>query len=593
MAEIDVLLCYRGRYHNQVERLDAILASRGLRATYDSEILTRETAYEEAQIAWLSLGESGDDKNVAWRGPLSEAVKRSDLVVFLINPRDPSINVMNEIAWAARSGKPLFVVFDSIGGSTSEDYEGFNIGMLQAFYGVSAGNPELLAFGYAFVTHANDDGLDQRLTVLVNRIISYLESVKRGDVQKVRLDNDTTLADVENAPPARACRRLHEAQEKLAKAIGIGTPPNATDMLQRTLALLYSRERDGVVRNGRIYPQNSPFSYPEESERERYRRTEALVNRIRPGPLENPEFLAMLARELVSLEMTQPTLIEPTALVGTVYLCPSNIPVETILEPGFILLLVDATYLDFAYQMLKAAVMSWKITSPPARQPVSMSTKLEDTRATISESPGVVAGFARSLDRMLREGRPGSSTEGVPPAAYHPALSIFGVFEKRFGLAVALARVALLAGTGKERGSGEAKPPTPTEWIALADALAVHWVFDSAQKLDGADATVALQSVLLSLASQELIERSINGFAAPELIPAKERAERISKYFLEYSTRSGMPVEEAENRLRGSQQIAATLDILWQEATASRKLKLARECAARWRWRQGSASATA
>jgi hypothetical protein len=68
--------------------------------------------------------------------------------------------------------------------------------------------------------------------------------------------------------------------------------------------------------------------------------------------------------------------------------------------------------------------------------------------------------------------------------------------------------------------------------------------------------------------------------------------ERISEYFLEYSTRSGMPVEEAENRRRGSQQIAATLDILWQVATASRKLKLATlESAARRRWRQGSASA--
>jgi hypothetical protein len=586
MADIDVLLCYRGRYHNQVERLDAILASRGLRVTYDSEILTKEAPYEEAQIEWLSLGETGDDKSVAWRGPVSEAVKRSGLVVFLINPRDPSINVMNEIAWAARSGKPLFVVFDSIGGSTSEDYEGFNIGFLQAFYGLMADNPELPEFGYAFVIHANDDGLDERLTILVNRIVSYSERVRRGEIRNIHLDDHTTLADVESAPPARARRRLHEAQEKLAKAIGIELSPNATDTLQATLTRLYSRERDGVVRNGRIYPRDSPFSYPEESERERYQRTEALVNLIRPGPFEDPEFLAMLARELVSLEMTQPTLVGPTVLVGTVYLCPSNIPVETILEPGFVLLLVDATYMDFAYQMLKAAVMSWKITS------THVSTKLEDTRATISECPGVVSGFAKSLDRMLREGQPASSTEGMPPAAYHPALSMFGVFQKRFGLAVALARVALLAGKSKEREGGQTKPPTPAEWIALADGLAAQWVFNSARMLDATDATVALQGVLLSLASQEIIERSIPGFAPPELIPASERMERISEYFLVYATRSGMPMEEAKERWRSSQETVATLDVLWQEATSSGKLKLATlERAARWRWRQRSSSA--
>jgi hypothetical protein len=587
MTEIDLLLCYRGRYRSQVERLDAMLASRGLRVTYDSEILTREAPYEEAQIEWLSLGAPGEDKNTAWRGPLSEAVKRSALVVFLVDPRDPSINVMNEIAWAARSGKPLFVVFDSLGEGASEDYEGFNIGMLQAFYGISANNPELPAFGYAFVTHTNDDGLDERLTILVNRIVSYLERVRRGELQQIHLDRQTTLADVENAPPARARRRLHEAQEKLAKAIGIETPPNTTDTLQQTLDRLYSRERDGVVRNGRIYPRNSPFSYPEASERERYRRTEALVNTIRPGPFEIPDFLAMLARELVSLEMTRPALAGSTVLVGAVSYCPSNIPVETILEPDFVLLLVDATYMDFAYQMLKAAVMSWKITSPPGRLPVSMSTKLEDTRATISENPNVVDGFARSLDRMLREGRPGSSTAGIPPAAYHPALSIFGVFEKRFGLAVALARAALL--TGKHTA-----PSTPAEWIALSDALAAHWVFDSAQMLDGADATVALQSILLSLASQELIERSLPGFAPPELIPARERMERIGEYFLAYATGAGMPVEEAEKRRRGSQNIVATIDILWQEATASGKLERAvLESSARWRLRQRSAAATA
>jgi hypothetical protein len=89
---------------------------------------------------------------------------------------------------------------------------------------------------------------------------------RRGELDLVKLDNKTTVTDVEKAPPARACRRLHVVQEKISKAVGIETPnPGA---LQDALDRLYSQERKGVVRNGRIFPPNSPFTYPEKSERQ-------------------------------------------------------------------------------------------------------------------------------------------------------------------------------------------------------------------------------------------------------------------------------------------------------------------------------------
>jgi hypothetical protein len=407
----------------------------------------------------------------------------------------------------------------------------------------------------------------------------------------VRLDDQTTLSDVENAPLARARLRLQDAQEKISRAVGIESPPNRGDPLRSTLDLLYARERDGEVRNGRIFHRNSPFSYPEESERERYRRTEVLVNQIRPTPFEIPEYLAMFARELVSIEMVLARPVRQTILIGTVPFCPSNMQVDVILDPDFEVLLVDVTYADFVYQMLKAVVMSWKITSPAGRLPVSMSTKIEDTRETISMNSGLVGGFTRSLERMLREGVPGASTEGAPPVPYHPALSMLGVYQKRFSVAAALARIAVInTGNRKIDGQQSEEPNTspnaltPAEWIVVADALAALWVFDSAKKLDCVDPTIALQGILLALASQALVERSLAGFVSPEIVPASARAERIADYFLDYVLSSGIPRKEAEDRRRGTEHVAATLDMLWQTATESGRLEVTMlQPAMRWR----------
>jgi hypothetical protein len=254
-------------------------------------------------------------------------------------------------------------------------------------------------------------------------------------------------------------------------------------------------------------------------------------------------------------------------------------------------LLVDATYVDFLYQMLKAAVMSWKITSPAGILPVSMSTMIEDTRNVISMNSELVDGFVRSLDRMLREGIPGESTDGVPPVTYHPALSMFGVFQKRYGVAVALTRIALHDPTYRKIQNQQSEKPdtilkalTPAEWIVAADLLAALWVFDSAQKLDRVDPTIAFQGILLALGSQELIERSLSGFIPPEIVPASTRLEKIAEYFVTFIIASGVSREEAEARRRGSQHVVDTLDMLWQAAKETGKFDVTKlEPATRWR----------
>lgn len=574
MPDIDVLLCYRGRFRHQVERLDDLLTERGLSVTFDSEILQPGVEYDKAEIEWLSLGFGKEDGDTSWRGPLSAAVQRSELIVFLVDTQDPSINVINEIAWTARSGKALFVVFDTKGEGQSPDWEAIQVSTIHITYSLATRDPEVPAFGYHFVTHRADDGLDERLTILANRIVSYLEQVRSHGVPTLRMDSGVTLSDVERAPGARARSRLHAVQEQIARALRVEEPPTDGDPLQNALAVAHERERDGRIQNGRIHPKNSPFSYPEGGERERYRRTEELLERIRPGPFENPYYIEMLARELVSVMMVLGEPLRRTVLVGTTFVTPSDAPADVLIEPDYAVLLVDGSLMDFVYQMLKATAMSWRITSPPGVLPVAMSSKVEDTVQVIAASPELVSGFARSLGRLLSEGRPGSSTEGDPPPAYQPAISMLGVFQKRFNVAVALARmVALDLMFEKAAREGTRPPSAPSaDWVFAADLLAARWVFDSAVELDESDPTVAFQGICLALASYGLIERAVPGFQPPEINAASARAQYIGDFFEGYLASRQMSADEAKARRASGRGVVAALDLLWQGAVGSGEL---------------------
>jgi hypothetical protein len=566
---IDILLCYRGRYQPQVRKLDALLAANGLRVTYDSKILSPDTEYFNADVEWMSLGASGEETSVAWRGPVSAAVKQATLLVFLVNPRDPSVNVMNEIGWGAQSGKPLFVVFDNNRDSDSETWEAVNIGYLQAFYGIATMKPgatpgeaptgtlEIPSFGYAFVKHDADDGLDQRLTILVDRIISYLRQARLNAIDTTRLDNKITAADVENAPESRARRRLYDAQEKISLATGSTPAPAASEGFQQTLDRLYAREREAVLRDGRIYPPRTGLSYPEKSERERYRRTEALIKLLRPGAYEYPDFLEMLVRELVSVEMVQASAARRAVLIGTVPLCPSNIPIDLLLDPDYAVLIADSTRIDFVYFMANAAVACW-----------------QDTYATLLSRPALVGTFATHLRDMLERGFPGDSGQDSIPAALLPARELLVTCAMRFYVAVAVARTTLLGGISKPSDGVTGATLRPTDWITLSDALASRWVIESALLLDGVEPALAIEGVMLALASQLLIEKFLKGFDAPEKVSASTRMELVCSEFDRSASRVGTSLGDAPASSIGSHRVPAIVDLLWQVAVDSGKLDL-------------------
>jgi hypothetical protein len=192
---IDVLLCYRGRYREQVEALAQRLREHGLKVTYDREIIDTPGHGESigtdpgaAELHWFTLGDPSLDSDIGWRAPLRQAIGKAYLSVFLFDARNFSANVMNEIAWVACARRNVFFVIDTGASDTSADFECIVLGMLQTWFGISreTSDPVIPHFGYHFVAHDDPRIMQQRLDVLVHRILSYLERLRTTGLPTLR-----------------------------------------------------------------------------------------------------------------------------------------------------------------------------------------------------------------------------------------------------------------------------------------------------------------------------------------------------------------------------------------------------------------------
>ncbi len=105
---VDILLCYRGRFKNYVSALAEELRRRGMRVTYDREILADPSAYDEhTQVDWFTLGGT-PQTDIGWRAPLHEAIDSAEMVAFALDMRDQSENVTNEIRWTVQCSAHTF-----------------------------------------------------------------------------------------------------------------------------------------------------------------------------------------------------------------------------------------------------------------------------------------------------------------------------------------------------------------------------------------------------------------------------------------------------------------------------------------------------
>lgn len=578
---IDVLLCYRGRYRNQVAGLAQRLRREGLRVTYDEEILAGGSVATSAaaEVQWFNVGDAPDGGDTRWRAPLSNAIDKSYLSAFLFDARNPSVNVMNEIAWVSRGGRHIFFVIDTGSAATSEDYECIVLGMLQSWFAVAreTPQPEIPRFDYHFIAHDDPQAIESRLDVLANRILSYLSRVRATGLPTLRLDNGLTLDDARDAPLERARRRLRAIQQRLAELVK-RPPAQESERFRQILEQQYEREQGARVEGGRLRSPGSPFAYPEGRERQRFERTEHIIQRVRPGPCETSPVFASLARQAATIEL----LIEersttpgearqgfhPAIVLGTMMFSTSRSVPLLSCERDNAIVLLNGTFIDFVYRVIKLTVLSWKLLSGERVTPASFDCRAEATLDTLATRPQLEEAFVELLLSYCRTSVPRLDLP-APPRPYQMPLELLIGYAERFMIAHGYAQLGLLGVPAAAAGPQEAA--TADAGMLAADQAAATAVLLTAGTLDMVDPMIALQGCLLAVHCDHLVADALTRFATASTAPRAtagtahpQRVERLAATWSALARDSGMPDDDARHALDYSQAAAGTPLLLWQ-----------------------------
>lgn len=128
------------------------------------------------------------------------------------------------------------------------------------------------------------------------------------------------------------------------------------------------------------------FRYDAATEQARFQRTREIIDRVEPGPHEDGVYLEMLARLAASIEMHLASIaldeLVPAAL-GRVLFGTTGEPrshASTTLLGDVPVIVMSAGMTSAYYQISKAVVLSWKLTTPAEGSAVAFSSRIEDTR---------------------------------------------------------------------------------------------------------------------------------------------------------------------------------------------------------------------
>lgn len=588
-SQRNVLLCYRGRYREQVQALAEKLRTRGLSVSYDCEILAAPASSEAREVEWISLTADDPGGSTEWRAPLQQAIEGSEVVAFLVDPQDISPAVTNEVAWAARAGSHAFVIFDTRADTVSEETEGLYVSFLNVICSMALRRFEVPRYEHVVFAHQDPHELDGRLDVVVNRIEEYLQRVRREPLPPVRMDAGAHVSDIGKHPLLRARSSLESLQQRIHERLGLTAPPHQGDPYQEALEFAFQYEKGARVEGDFIRPPGSPFRYPLASERQRLVRTQRIIERVRPGKYEKHPLFALLARQAASIELMLESAsdgkkaLRRVVLLGTLPCTPVDEVMGLWRGDDYAIVLLDAAFLDFVYQVTKVSVCSWRLEGDRNAARASFSPDPADVIAQIEADPSLEDAFFRTLMGYVTGGFPAQSIEGAPAPAYQLPLSVLTNMAERFMIGRGYADLVVEETPGLPGG--------PARVLGL-DEFATAYVLSSAAKLDGTDPSMALQGCGMPLICLDLIHRAAHTLDPAACAPEREgnpslpeRLKTLERAYLTLMEVQGVDRRRARNGLRPAHLAWQTPQLLWQRVEpriASEREKCARSA---WIWR--------
>jgi hypothetical protein len=365
---------------------------------------------------------------------------------------------------------------------------------------------------------------------------------------------------------ARQDLRQRQAQWGfLARAVVVENPVAA--------ALSRAAAREANSRPDGSYLLDDVFRYPDDSERARWALTRQIIERVAPGPFEDPVFLEMLARQAASIEIAlcpEGGTISPEALsriiVGTIGQPRSEAYSAAIGDAAVIA--VSAGMMEFIYQCAKVVVLSWKKRAPAGPGQVSFSVRPEDTAEVLGSDPYPVALLRSTLAAWLFKGRPRSAGSRLPSSAERIPVTRLINGAERFVLAHEYGH-ALMHELKVLSSATPAPPENESAWDKefAADTFGALAVSESSRLLDLLPANIALMGAELVMKAHEIFDQVfglVRGGEMPDESvashpPFAQRAAVLEQLYLQLHPEPTIAREDLE----GMRAPAETLDQIW------------------------------
>ena len=533
--QLEVLLCYRGRFSTYINELLAQLRALDIRVTYDSEILAGEASADpSAAVDWYTLDKSPQpQEDTAWRAPLHEAIGSAELVVIAIEIRDISANVLNEIRWSIQQDVHVFFLAHGPAKDAVGESGGVMVGMLAALYMFVRQSPEYPEFGFHSFEDLEGEARRADVVVAANRIAAHLARVRKGPLKQLSGKNDITVADLQKRPEVKARRHLHGLQEKIHRVLlksEEAVPASGFDEAIKKLRALEQEES----RRGRSDRRLARSS-----------RAEEILSRIQPNAFEATHYIATLVAQAAAVEEVIHTDIQktraealdfrPPILIGTIFF--TNLPEPACLVQGedYSIILVDRQFIDFLYQVIKVCMLD-----------------------TIRPSSELADGFYACIRRYAVQGIPDASSKDAPLQIHQP-LGEYLRLSERF----MLGRVYALVGAN---GGGWPMPESDP------DLLALDYSVRSARFIDEGDPLSALAGAIFLCVTEHLrtVMRAVldpNGpeRAQQEAVRLEQRIENLTRHYERRMLDGGAPAELAAEWVVKARKVGTAPLRLWEQ----------------------------
>jgi hypothetical protein len=344
-----------------------------------------------------------------------------------------------------------------------------------------------------------------------------------------------------------------------------------------------ARAQERIAGMRRVDPDivDGNWRYDSARERERQSLTREIIDRVDPGPYEDPRFMAMLARQAASVELavrggmgTQATTEALERIIIGTTGEPRSEAYSARVAAG-VVVAVSAGMMEFLYQSAKAVALSWPPPDPAAGYAQGLSVLPERIEAALESDPYPIELLRDTLTTWLYEGRPRAIHSRLPPAEVHAPITLLINGAERFILAHEYGH-ALTDHLGVLAADAAVPGDYSEAWRRefAADAFAVQAVVISSRTLDRLPANMGLLGAMLAMKACEIFDEAFLLSASAGDRPTAPAvslshppfAQRRALLETLYVARHDRNPTAARRDLPGMQAGSDTLALLWARA---------------------------